>query len=113
MTVAEWNGHKHEPIPNTEKWVYLVQYVAGAESWNCVETDTMIFYSLTYSYKNFTQAMGRIDRLDSPFLVLTYYIFASNSIIDFAVRKSLSSKKLFNERKWASEHLNFDKNLKN
>lgn len=110
VIIAEWNGHKHEPIPNTEKWVYLVQYVAGAESWNCVETDTMVFYSLTYSYKNFTQAMGRIDRLDSPFRVLTYYIFASNSIIDFAVRKSLSSKKLFNERKWASEHLNFDKN---
>lgn len=104
IEVAEWNGHRKQPIPKGDKWLYLVQYVSGAESWNCIETDAVVFYSLTYSWKNFEQAQGRIDRLDTPFSELFYYVFLSNSIIDRAVRKSLDNKKLFNERKWASEN---------
>lgn len=105
LGVGEWNGHRKHPIPDTEKWVYLVQYVSGAEGWNCVETDTIVFYSLTYSYRNFEQAQGRIDRLDTPFTDLWYYVFMSNSVIDRAIRKSNVQKELFNERKWALKNL--------
>jgi hypothetical protein len=105
--VAEWNGHKKEPIPENDSWIYLVQYIAGAEGWNCIETDCMVFWSLSYSWKNFEQAQGRIDRLNSPFTELYYYTFTSNSQIDKAVKKALGDKKIFNEGQFFSDAMWF------
>jgi superfamily II DNA or RNA helicase len=92
---AEWNGHKHEEIPKTAKWVYAVQYISGAEGWNCLETDAMVFWSLTYSYKMWEQAHGRIDRMDTDFKDLFYYTLRSKAEIDWAIWRSLKSKKSF------------------
>jgi hypothetical protein len=108
VEIAEWNGHKHEEIPSTDSWVYLVQYVAGSESWNCVETNTVIFYSLTYSYKNWEQAHGRIDRLNTPFIDLYYYTLRSKSVVDQAIWRSLKAKKNFNVAKFPLEALKGD-----
>lgn len=95
IPVAEWNGHAHQDIPDTEEWIYLVQYQAGGEGWNCVATDAMVFYSLPYSYRNFEQAKGRIDRLNTKYEVLHYYIFRSRAIIDQAIWRALLRKKNF------------------
>jgi hypothetical protein len=105
VEVGEWNGQRKTPVPKTESWVYLVQYVAGAEAWECITTDAMVFWSPTYSYKNFEQAQGRIDRMNTPFSTLYYYLFLSNSIIDGGVMKSLRTKKHFNERDFARDEM--------
>jgi len=100
IQTAQWNGFKHDPIPDTKKWIYIVQYAAGAEGWNCIVTDAMMFYSRNYSYKATVQAAGRIDRLNTPFEHLHYYYLSSNSMIDLAILKAFNSKKDFNEHRF-------------
>lgn len=99
--IGEWNGHKHDmDVPDSERWVYLVQYAAGAEGWNCIKTNAMLFYSQSYSYKMTEQAMGRIDRRNTPFRDLYYYGFRTYAPIDIAIGRALKRKKNFNESRF-------------
>ncbi len=105
IPVGEWNGHKKTPIPDTDRWVYLVQYVAGAEGWECMDTDAMVLYSLTYSYKNFMQAQGRIDRFGTKYVSLFYYVLVSHAISDRGIKKALINKRSFNEKEFDEKQL--------
>lgn len=98
VPMAEWNGHKHQDIPDENEWVYLVQYAAGSDAWDCVLTDCVVFYSLNYSYRVFEQCQGRIDRLNTPFTTLRYYVLRSSCVIDTAIYRTIMHKKDFNER---------------
>lgn len=100
VKVAQWNGHKHQEIPKSDMWVYLVQYAAGNEAWNCIDTDTIVFYSQNYSYKVMKQASGRIDRLNTKFIDLWYYHFKSKAPIDIGISQAIKSKKRFNEERF-------------
>lgn len=97
---AEWNGHKHEAVPTGESWMYLVQYNAGSEAWNCITTDSMLFYSDNYSYKIMVQSSGRIDRLTTPFKDLYYAHLRSPASIDTGIANCLAKKKKFNEKQF-------------
>ena len=100
VEVAQWNGHKHQEIPRADSWIYLVQYAAGNEAWNCIETDTMVFYSQNYSYKVMKQASGRIDRINTTFVDLYYYHFKSKAPIDIGIARAIKDKKRFNEERF-------------
>ena len=97
---AEWNGQNHQDIPDGERWCYLVNYMAGNEGWNCIRTDTVIFFSQNYSYKVMTQAAGRIDRRNTPYKDLYYYHLKSKAGIDLAIDRAIRDKKLFNEGRY-------------
>lgn len=100
IEIAEWSGHAHQTVPESESWIYLVQYTAGSDAWNCTKTDTMVFYSQNYSYKTMIQAAGRIDRVNTPYRDLYYYHLRTRSGIDLAISKALANKKKFNETRW-------------
>lgn len=106
-TYSEWNGHKHDSLPTTDNWLYLVQYTAGSEGWNCTDTNQMIFYSVNHAYKKMEQAEGRIDRMNTPFTDLYYTYLTSDSLVDKSILDAVQKKKRFNETMFVRNKYHF------
>lgn len=102
--ISQWNGKIHDELPQSDKWVYIVHYYS-AEGWNCTTSNTIVFYSLNYSYKIMEQAEGRIDRPASKNANsdLFYHYLVSASSIDRSIMRALSLKRKFNEVAWGEK----------
>lgn len=100
LNYRQYNGHAHETVDDLDSWVYLVHYTSGAEAWENTECNTMMFYSLNYSWRIMEQCEGRIDRLNTPFKDLEYYYLESNAPIDRDIRRAVKNKKDFNATLW-------------
>lgn len=97
VVTAEWNGHRHDDLPAGSDWLYLVQWTAGAEGWECTTANHELFYSAPYSFKLWEQGYGRIDRLNTPYRDLYYHVLRSKSLVDDGIFKALGQKRNFNE----------------
>lgn len=106
---TSWNGKHHDLIPTSKQWIYLVQYNAS-EGWECITTDSMMFYSPNYSWRAFEQCCGRIDRMNTKYTDLYYYSLISKSKIDKDVIKANKEKRNFNENGWGKQLMLRNKN---
>lgn len=96
VPVYQYNGGRHDDLPQGNSWVYAVQFQAGSEGWNCTSCNTVLYWSLPYSYKQAEQAAGRIDRLDTSYKTLNYYIMRSFAPLDLGIIRALRNKENFN-----------------
>jgi hypothetical protein len=103
ITIAEYNGRRHDSIPTTNKWIYLVQYNLS-EGWNCITSDCVVFFSSNYSWRTLEQCKGRIDRMNTPFSDLYYYHIWSDAPIEKAIKAANKRKEIFNERQFTGDH---------
>ena len=100
-TFFEVNG-KHSNLPPKQSWkslknsVTFVQYMAGSAGIELQYANTVIFYTPTYSYQDYSQALGRAYR-NGQTKKVTVYRFITQQTIEQAVYQALENKEDFSE----------------
>jgi len=105
--IYEVSGQKSD-IPTKNDWsdiknsVTIVQYQAGSAGIELQYANVVVFYSLTYSYQDYEQALGRCYRNGQDKKV-TAYRFMAKDTIEMAIFGALRNKKDFNEKLFRKE----------
>lgn len=99
-TIYEVSGQAAK-LPDKSEWqhensVTLVQYMAGSAGIELQYANVVIFYTPTYSYQDYEQALGRCYRNGQEKKV-TAYRFITKDTIEQAVYGALKNKKDFTE----------------
>lgn len=106
-TLFEVSGNSIK-LPNKEDWkdlnnsVTLVQYQAGSAGIELQYANVVIFYTPTYSYQDYEQALGRAYRNGQKRKV-TVYQYQTLKTIEISIYKALNNKKDFTEELFRKE----------
>lgn len=107
--VFRQDGEKHE-LPHKGDWpdlkrtITLAQYQSGSTGVEMTYADTIVFFSPTYSYTLYHQAIGRIERIGQK-AKMTLYSMCAPATIESAVWRAIRNKQDFSEKIWIEENL--------
>lgn len=97
-------------LPSKSSWselknsVTFVQYMAGSAGIELQYANTVIFYTPTYSYQDYSQALGRAYR-NGQTKKVTVYRFITQRTIEQAVYEALENKQDFSEELYLSTRI--------
>lgn len=101
---------KNSNLPLKSSWgdlkntVTFVQYMAGSAGIELQYANTVIFYTPTYSYQDYSQALGRAYR-NGQTKKVTVYRFITQRTIEQAVYEALENKQDFSEELYMSTRM--------
>lgn len=107
--VFRQDGEKHE-VPGKDKWgglrrtITLAQYQSGSTGIELTYAATTVYFSPTYSYSNYEQSIGRIERHGQS-KKMTLYLLCAPTTLEKDVWAALRNKKDFQEKQWYEEKL--------
>lgn len=107
--VFRMDGQKHE-LPPKSAWeglsrsITLAQYQSGSQGVEMTYADTIVYFSPTYSYMNYEQSQGRINR-NGQTKKMTLYLLRAPSTIERDIWGALKEKRDFQEKQWYEEML--------
>ncbi|MGI9028173.1 MAG: DEAD/DEAH box helicase family protein [Candidatus Saccharimonadales bacterium] len=105
--VIRQDGEKHE-VPNKDNWatlkrtITLAQYQSGSTGIELTYAATTVYFSPTYSYSNYEQSIGRINRHGQTHK-MTLYLLCAVATVEREIWAALRSKSDFQRTQWLSK----------
>lgn len=109
--VFRQDGEKHE-VPPKGAWdelkgartITLAQYQSGSTGIEMTYAATTVYFSPTYSYSNFEQSIGRINR-NGQIHKMTLYLLCAPATVEKEIWAALRNKTDFQESQWYAAKL--------